>query len=192
MTKTDQGKRLGGLLRYRRMELDPAWRDRETFAAQHHLSVRVVNDLENGNRGNFTAGTVAGFEVAYKLTPGSLRRTLAGGDLEPAPEPRQERPGRFRLIPGDDGQMQVKGVNVRALQLVAGVLGPDTTELRNAIEAAGPGATGDDIFDDATLAGIWNLVIEGACSETYALTLMSVYLLRRRASAEAETAHRAG
>ena len=183
---TDQEKRAGSLLRYRRTQLDPAWRDRETFATRHNLSVRVINDLENGNRANFSSATIAAAEVAYRLVPGSLRRTLTGGDLQPAtiPAPRREQPGRFQAIPGGGGQFRTHGANTRAMELVTGVLGPDAAELRAAIDVAGPGATGADIFADQTLAQIWDL---RACSEQYRLMLMSTYLLRRRSEAEAAT-----
>ena len=187
MTKTDQGKRLGGLLRYRRMELDPAWRDRETFATQHHLSVRVVNDLENANRRNFTPATVAGFEVAYQLTPGSLRRTLAGGDLEPAgiPEPRRERQG-FQVIQGGAGQFQ----HNRDLDLDPRVLDV-MRELNAAIQAkreTNPDAAGTDIFgDDPVLGRIWDLNVK---SEIDRLIPMATYVLVCRG--EVDPAHQAG
>ena len=160
MAQTDQGN----LLRYRRIQLNPAWRDRKTFAAEHHLTYRVINDLENANRSNFEPATIAGAEVAYRLAPGSLRRTLAGGPLEPAPTPapRRERPGpgRFEVVQGGGGQFRAQGTSIRAARDLSAATADAAAELAatiGAVEANDPGATGPDIFDDATLAGIWDL-----------------------------------
>lgn len=179
MAQTDQGN----LLRYRRIQLNPAWRDRKVFATEHHLTYRVVNDLENGNRANFEPATIAGAEVAYRLAPGSLRRTLAGAPLEPAADPRPDR-GRFRLIPGDSGQFRARGTSVRAARDLSAATADAAAELAaiiGAAEARNPGAAGADIFADPTLAGIWDLE---ACSRQYRLMLMGAYVIRRRSDAE--------
>ena len=180
-------------------------------AARHGLSLReaarragisygrwrqIVTGYQNVSPGEFAAvhapaRTLAKMAQVVGVTP----EQLAKAGRTDAAEAMQDShngttTGRFRLIPGDSGAFRDQGVNARALELVAGVLRPDAAGLRAAISAAGPGATGDDIFDDAALARIWDLVLEGAVSEAYGLSMMSVYLLRRRS--EAETVHQAG
>ena len=193
MPNNDQVRRTGGLLRYRRTALDPSWRDREVFAAAHHLSVRVINDLENGNRTNFSDTTIAGFEVAYRLAPGSLRRALAGGDLDPAPavpQPRREHPGRFTAITGGAGrftgpsQPGTASEYTRHRNAMFAAIGPDYLELKARTEAA-PGASGWEIFpEDEVLAEIWNVPTADPFDR---LVPMAAYVLNRL---EVETVHR--
>ena len=185
---TDQGKRFGGLLRYRRTQLNPAWRRRTTFAEANNLSVRVVSDLENTSRANFEPATIASAEVAYRLAAGSLSRTLAGGPLEPAPAPadRRERPGpgRFEVVQGGGGQFRAQGTSIRAARDLSAATADAAAELAatiGAVEANDPAATGTDIFDDRVLAGIWDL---DACSRAYRLMLMGAYVVRRRSDAD--------
>lgn len=81
-------KRLGEQLVRRRIELDPRYSNRKTFAAERGVGYRIVTDIEHGRRGNYEPATLAAVEVAYGITPGSTGRALAGGELEPLPAPR--------------------------------------------------------------------------------------------------------
>ena len=82
---TDQDARahLGRLLAARRVELDPRYRNRRTFAADTGMGWRTLYDIEMARRDNFTSGTLRAFESAYRLVPGSLDRF--DGELEPLP-----------------------------------------------------------------------------------------------------------
>lgn len=76
--------RLGRLLQSRRVQIDPAYANRLTFCSATGLNYKLVQEVERAKRRTFTDVTFALFEAAYRLTSGSIRRTLAGGDLEPA------------------------------------------------------------------------------------------------------------
>jgi hypothetical protein len=71
-----------------RIQLDPRYSNRRLFADERGINIRTVSDVEHGRRDNYEPVTIAAIEVAYMLAPGSVWRTLAGGDLEPAPPPR--------------------------------------------------------------------------------------------------------
>ena len=93
---TDQEARahLGRLLAARRVELDPRYRNRRTFAADTGMGWRTLYDVEMARRDNFTSGTLRAFESAYRLASGSLDRFA--GDLEPLPA---DAP-RLAAVPG--------------------------------------------------------------------------------------------
>jgi hypothetical protein len=76
-------KRLGDLLVRRRIELDPAYANRQKFADAVRVNYRTIADIEKGRRDNYEAATIASVEVAYRLAGGSIARTVAGGSLEP-------------------------------------------------------------------------------------------------------------
>jgi len=182
-------KRLGDLLRYRRIELDPAWRNREAFAAEHNLVVRVISDLENGKRAKFARATFAAAEVAYKLAPGSLRRSLGSGVLEPASEPR--RPGQFQVIRDPDGSLAAERREAadKWAQMLTTPVGPELEEIKAAIDAAWPGATGAEIFPNVpVLSEIWDM---GATPRQYRIFAMATWLHLQR-NPEGLSADKAG
>ena len=80
-------ERLGELLTQRRTQLDPRYARRTTFAKERGLNYRVAYEVETNRRHNFGDGTLAVIESAYELVPGSLKRTLNDGPLEPAGRP---------------------------------------------------------------------------------------------------------
>ena len=77
--------RLGRLLAERRVQISPRYANRRAFAADREMNWRTLHDVEAAKRTNFTPQTMRAFEAAYMLAPGSLERTLAGGELEPLP-----------------------------------------------------------------------------------------------------------
>lgn len=84
MTKaTPDWKRLGEQLMRRRIETDPRYSNRQLFTDERGLNYRTVSDIENGRRDNYEDQTLAAIEIAYRLAPGSIRRSLASGALEP-------------------------------------------------------------------------------------------------------------
>jgi hypothetical protein len=179
------GKRLGSLLVRRRIELDPAWRSRKAFAAEHNLLYRIVNDAENGNRFNFEPVTITAIEVAYRLAPGSLRRSLASGVLELADQPC--RPSHLTLVPVDDVAAERRELAEQWAAMVTAPVGPELRELKAAIDAAPRGATGRDIFPDLpALAEIWDM---RETPPQYRLLYAAVWLFTRR---NPEQANKAG
>jgi len=80
-------ERVGALLIDRRIEISPRYANRRVFAEETSLNWRMLHDAEHGKRATFKPETVRAFETAYRLVPGSLRRSLDGGPLEPAAEP---------------------------------------------------------------------------------------------------------
>jgi hypothetical protein len=90
----DAWERLGDMLVQRRISLAPRYRVRELFASDVGLKWRLLYDIERHKRQNFTDETLAAFEVAYQLRPGSIATVLDGGQPElmevpaaPQPEP---------------------------------------------------------------------------------------------------------
>jgi transcriptional regulator with XRE-family HTH domain len=75
-------KPLGGQLRQRRAEIDPAFRNRAEWIRRGApgISASVVRDIENGNRENYDDPTLAAIEIAYRLAPGSIPAFLDGDD----------------------------------------------------------------------------------------------------------------
>jgi hypothetical protein len=85
-------ERAGPMLAARRIQISARYANRRAFAEDTGLNWRTLYDAEYGRRATFKPETVRAFEVAYRLVPGSMERTLAGGDLEPMPAPaRPER-----------------------------------------------------------------------------------------------------
>ena len=78
-------ERLGRLLAERRAQISPRYANRRAFAADREMNWRTLYDIEAARRDNFRPETMRAFEAAYMLAPGSLGRTLAGGELEPLP-----------------------------------------------------------------------------------------------------------
>jgi hypothetical protein len=78
-------ERLGRLLAGRRAQISPRYANRRAFAADREMNWRTLHDIELAKRDNFRPETMRAFESAYMLVPGSLDRTLAGGELEPLP-----------------------------------------------------------------------------------------------------------
>jgi len=64
------------------------WRTREEFAAATGLSVRLLADLETGNRDNYLPATLAAVEAALGWSYGTCERVVAGGrvarEMDPA------------------------------------------------------------------------------------------------------------
>lgn len=71
----------------RRIEVDPRYSNRQLFADERGVNYRTISDIERGRRDNYEDATIASLEVAYAVRPGSIRRAVAGGELEPVPSP---------------------------------------------------------------------------------------------------------
>jgi hypothetical protein len=92
MASTPDWIKMGEKLVRRRIELDPRYVNRQLFATERGVSYRIATDIEKGRRANYEQGTIAAIEVAYSVTPGSIARALAGGELEPQPAPAEAGP----------------------------------------------------------------------------------------------------
>lgn len=131
MPPADQSawKRAGRMLAARRVQISPRYANRRTFAAETGMNWRTLHDVELAKRDNFRPETLRAFETAYRLAPGSLARTLEGGELEPLPVPRiapvpappagseAEAEGRFMdlLLRADPRDLEVLRIIGRAL-----------------------------------------------------------------------------
>lgn len=74
-------ERLGRLLISRRVQIDPAFRNRQKFIAATGLHERLVSDLERGRRFSYRAATIDAVEAAYGLIPDTFDRSLQQGVL---------------------------------------------------------------------------------------------------------------
>lgn len=83
-------RRLGARIKSERSR---QWPRRRDFAAICGVSVRLLSDLENGNRSNFLPETIAVIEAVLGWEPGDAERVKNG--LEPN---RQYEPGLVRII----------------------------------------------------------------------------------------------
>jgi hypothetical protein len=82
MSDTDAWRRLGELLVQRRVDL--GFRDREAFARARGLAhSRILFDLENARRTNYSTSTRAEVERIYDWEHGSLQAVLDGGTPTP-------------------------------------------------------------------------------------------------------------
>jgi hypothetical protein len=92
-------KRLGRLLAERRTELGARYRNKNLFAEERQINRRMLWSVESGDRGNYGKETVRLIESAYVLVPGSIERTVAGGDLEPLTDRRAALAARGDVPP---------------------------------------------------------------------------------------------
>lgn len=124
--------KLGRLLEDRRIEL--GYDSREAFAEETGVaSSRVLSDLENAKRTNFSRATLLGVEAAYEWKRGSIDSVLSGREPTPIEEDKgivvQERRtptvaqlrGEIRKSLGRLTESQL----VRVRDFIAGVIDPD-------------------------------------------------------------------
>lgn len=98
-------ERVGPQLAERRVQIDARYANRRLFAEETGLNWRTIYDAEYGKRATFRRDTVASFETAYRLVPGSLARSLAGGPLEPLPPTSLTPvPVRLPVTPGSPAE----------------------------------------------------------------------------------------
>jgi hypothetical protein len=82
-------ERVGPQLAARRAQISARYASRRAFADDAGLNWRLLYDAERGRRATFKTETVRALETAYRLVPGSLDGTLAGGPLKPLPAPAE-------------------------------------------------------------------------------------------------------
>ncbi|MBP2704478.1 hypothetical protein JOL79_11695 [Microbispora sp. RL4-1S] len=98
MTAQPAWKALGQQLIARRVQLDPAYRNRRTFCEATGMEYRILSDAESGRRANYSKTTLRALEQAYQLSAGSIDRFIAdGGPLETM----SVAPGRDRPAAGE-------------------------------------------------------------------------------------------
>lgn len=84
-------KRVGAHIVQRRIEL--GMKTTKSLAERTGLTPRMLGDIENARRTNYSAGTIAQIELALKWRPGSITDILAGGEPSPVEE-LEAAPGR--------------------------------------------------------------------------------------------------
>jgi hypothetical protein len=89
---------LAGLLVERRVQLAPRYRNRRAFCNEKDLDYRVVSDIENARRDNFSGPMLTALEVAYDIAEGGIRRALDDPSLKALPE-RTKGPARTAAPP---------------------------------------------------------------------------------------------
>lgn len=85
-TKRDQWRHVGAWLTQRRTRL--GYKQRTAWArdlARPRFGMRVIVDMESGERDTYGDDAVQAAEDAYQLEPGTLRRALSGDLPEPIP-----------------------------------------------------------------------------------------------------------
>lgn len=85
-TQSDQWRRVGAWLIQRRTEL--GYKQRTAWAREKsrpRWGMRVIVDMETGERDTYGDDAVQAAEDAYRLQPGSLRRALSGEIPTPQP-----------------------------------------------------------------------------------------------------------
>ncbi len=85
MTSTPDWRHLGAVIHDRRVEL--GYRRRADFAAALRRTPRVVSDLENGRRANYSPVTLALLELVLRWRVGAHRDVLAGLAAQPRDTP---------------------------------------------------------------------------------------------------------
>jgi hypothetical protein len=74
----------------RRLELDPRYRNRRTFARERDPRLyRLFSDIELGKRTSYKPASLAAIERAYELGPGAIGRFLSGGLESPGTGPSE-------------------------------------------------------------------------------------------------------
>lgn len=90
-------KRLGRLLAERRVQIASRYKNKNLFAEERQINRRMLWSIETGARDTYSSKTLRDIESSYMLAADSIERTLGGGELEPAPEPRAG--GSMRPVP---------------------------------------------------------------------------------------------
>lgn len=88
---TDAGAgwaRLGRLITFERGR---RWRTRGDFARATGVSVRLLADLETGERSNYQPATLAAVEAALGWAPGTCEHVVAGGRIRREADPHLQR-----------------------------------------------------------------------------------------------------
>ena len=146
-------ERLGELLTQRRTQLDPRYARRTTFAKERGLNYRVAYEVETNRRHNFGDGTLAVIESAYELVPGSLKRTLNDGPLEPA-----GRPAVPSAPSADEPESVSPAVADAIASLIALVTPMIDTEIRRArLRLQRQDVSGREAFTNEHEQMIWDL-----------------------------------
>lgn len=107
MPTADDWVRLGDLLKRRRVLIDRRYRKRELFAEERGINRRLVSDIEQARRANFTLASLFDLEDAYDLAQGNIEEILAGGELRPRNAPPAAAPSPDGQ-PAEDGEPDEK------------------------------------------------------------------------------------
>lgn len=167
---TGAWQRLGTALKQRRVTLDQRFRSRKAFAEATGLDYRLIYDIEESRRTNFSVATLTAIEVSYQLTPGAISRFLGGGDLLPEQPP----------IPVAVNSARAAGIDPDDLN------DPWTSSVREQVEAArrmhGGNPTGSQIFFGTPAssyeAGLWDDRSLNEASRILSIAIIRAYRAR--------------
>ncbi|NRQ38546.1 hypothetical protein HII36_42995 [Nonomuraea sp. NN258] len=101
-TQREAWQRLGTLLRARRAEIDPRYKNRALFCEERGMTPRVISDLEGARRRNFEPETLRLIEIAYELAPGAITDATKGTPVDclRTATPPRERSARISTEAG--------------------------------------------------------------------------------------------
>lgn len=148
---TGAWQRLGIALKQRRVTLDQRFRNRKAFAEATGLDYRLIYDIEESRRVNFSVATLTAIEVSYRLEPGSIAQFLDGGELIPArPLPVAVNSARaVGIDPDDPNDSWVRPVREQ-VEAARHIHGPDVTGSQ--VFFGGPGSNYESgLWDDRRL-----------------------------------------
>lgn len=143
--------RAGEMLAQRRVELDPRYRNKRTFAAERGVNWRLVYDIENAKRTNYEPDTLRAIEVAYGLAPGNLDRILAAGEIETVSASRSQEPQRAET----GGMADPAAVLFPTDPVAQDIWRRDISEAEKVSELAGWRQVQADGFTDEVVTAIW-------------------------------------
>jgi transcriptional regulator with XRE-family HTH domain len=184
------------LARYVRERRDELGLTQEEVAGRGGPSTATIRLIEGGEQESYRPKSLRQLAEALEWTPESPLAILNGREPVRLPSDfgSHRSAGRFQVVPDADGQSRDLAAERRELAdqwaaMVTAPVGPELKEVRAAIEAAPPGASGSDIFPDKpALAEIWDM------KETlpqHKMLYMAVWLYIRRNPVE-ESSDKAG
>jgi len=171
--------------------------------AGHKVGDTYWRDVERGQGGRrgervavkASARTLAGMARAVCVTPEQLREAGRGDSAailqEMLRRDEPSRTGQFQVIRDPEGGLaaQRREAADKWAKMRTTPVGPEIEEIKDAIDAAWPGAAGADIFPShPEVAEIWDM---SATPWEYRIFSMAV-LLHRQRNPEGLSAHRAG
>jgi len=149
---------------------------------------QIATGYQNVSPGEFAivrapGGTLAKMARVVGVTPEQLAAAGRQDAAEAMQDAGQESASHLTLVPVDDVAAERRRLADQWAAMVTAPVGPELREVRAAIDAAPPGASGHDIFPDTpALAEIWSM------KETppqYKVLAMAVWLFTRRDRDEA-------
>ena len=160
--------------------------------AGHKVGDTYWRDVERGQGGRrgervavkASARTLAGMARTVRVTPEQLRQAGRGDSAvileEMLRREESRRPGQFQVIRDPEGGLaaQRREAADKWAAMLTTPVGPELEEIKAAIDAAWPGATGAEVFPNVpVLAEIWDMA---ATPRQYRIFAMATWLHLQR------------